>query len=384
MRSRPQIATILIGVGASGTERRMACVFEHLVRRRPGRHLLIVNRELYDLLALAGFDLQRPEVKVLEARSLFDRKKGAHASWLTNCGRLVTLLRYRREIAHLCRRHAVDAIQVFLEMVPVLGLWPIRGVTQIASLVSHLPKYYDGRSPSSRILKAALRNYSHIDALYDPIARGVAALGIPEHRISHPAWNCVDHVRFRPEPKEDIVTFTARAFSFKNPELMLQAVARVRDRTPGYRFYLLGRGPIMDRLQRQALQTGLDGCLEIAYLPDPSRIVNRSRIHVSLEQFDNATNQSLLEGMAAGCAIVASNVGLTDRVVTPDVGVLVPMHPDTVAEAVLDLIRRPDTVAAMGRAARAKVLRNHNIDRYLDYLTSIFEGRSPAAPLENS
>lgn len=48
----------------------MACVFEHLVRRHPGRHLLIVNRGLYDVLSLAGFDLDRPEIMTLERRPL--------------------------------------------------------------------------------------------------------------------------------------------------------------------------------------------------------------------------------------------------------------------------------------------------------------------------
>jgi hypothetical protein len=86
MSDRPRTATVLIGIGASGTERRMACVFEHLVRRRPGRHRLIVNRGLYDVLLSAGFDLQRPEVRVLERRFLLDRKKGAHSGWLMNPG----------------------------------------------------------------------------------------------------------------------------------------------------------------------------------------------------------------------------------------------------------------------------------------------------------
>ncbi len=373
MSDRPRTATVLIGIGASGTERRMACVFEHLIRRRPGRHRLIVNRGLYDVLVSAGFDLQRPEVRVLERRSLLDRKRGSHSGWLVNCGRLATLLHYRREITRICRRDEIDVIQALLEMVPVLGLWPIPGVVQIASLVSHLPKYYDGRSLSSRILRAALKNYSHVDALFEPIAAGVAVLGIPAHRISQPAWNCVDHFRFHPEPKEDIVTFTGRAYAFKNPELMLETVARIRARASGFRFYLLGRGPMMNRLERLARRAGLEQCLQVDYLPDPSPVVNRSRIHVCLEEFDNATNQSLLEGMASACAIVASNVGLTERVVTPDVGILVPLHPDAVAEAVLGLIARPDAASAMGRAAREKVLRNHNIDRYLDYLTGIFE-----------
>lgn len=46
----------------------------------------------------------------------------------------------------------------------------------------------------------------------------------------------------------------------------------------------------------------------------------------------------------------------------------VPLHPN----AVVGLIRRPDTVAAAGCAAREKVLRNHKIDRYLDHRTGMF------------
>jgi len=109
----------------------------------------------------------------------------------------------------------------------------------------------------------------------------------------------------------------------------------------------------------------------VTYMPDPSQIVNQSRVHVCVEEFDNATNQSLLEGLAAGCAIVASDVGYTSRVVTPDVGILVPLQPEAIADAVLSLINPPDTLDAMGQAARRKVLRNHSIDQYLDYLTGM-------------
>lgn len=151
-RERPRFATILIGIGASGTERRMACVFERLARRHPGRHLLLVNRGLLDVLLSAGFRLGPPDVHVLEGRSVLDRKVRAHSGALTNMGRLVTLLRYRGEIARICRSLDIEVAQVLLEMVPVLGMWPLPGVTQVASLVSHLPKYYDGRSFSSRFL----------------------------------------------------------------------------------------------------------------------------------------------------------------------------------------------------------------------------------------
>jgi len=370
-RERPRIATVLIGIGASGTERRMACVFEHLTRRHPGRHLLVVNRGLLDVLLSAGFRLGPPDIHVLENRSVLDRKEGAHSGLLTNVGRLATLLSYRREIARVCRSLHIEIVQAFLEMVPVLGLWPIPGVTQVASLVSHLPKYYDGRSFSSRLLSASLRNYRHIDALYEGIAEGLIGMGIPREKISHPAWNCVDHIRFHPEPKRDIVTFTGRAFAFKRPDLMLRAAELIHSQANHVRFYILGRGPLMKRLIDMAHRSGSDEWLTVTYMPDPSQIVNQSRVHVCVEEFDNATNQSLLEGLAAGCAIVASDVGYTSRVVTPDVGILVPLQPEAIADAVLSLINPPDTLDAMGQAARRKVLRNHSIDQYLDYLTGM-------------
>jgi glycosyltransferase involved in cell wall biosynthesis len=214
-----------------------------------------------------------------------------------------------------------------------------------------------------------LRNYRHIDALYEGITEGLVGIGVPREKISHPAWNCVDHVRFHPEPKRDIVTFTGRAFAFKRSDMMLRVAQLVHNEASHVRFYLLGQGPMMQQLIQAVRSSGLDQWVTVAYMPDPSQIINQSRVHVCIEEFDNVTNQSLLEGLAAGCAIVASDVGYTRRVVTPDVGVLVPLQPEAIAEAVLSLINRPDSLEAMGQAARQKVLRNHSIDQYLDYLT---------------
>ncbi len=367
-RERPRTATILVGIGASGTERRMAYVFENLAQRHPGRHLLIVNRELLDVLLSAGFRLQPPDVHILESRSTLDRKVRAHSGLLTNVGRLATLLNYRREIARVCRSLDIEVVQVFLEMVPVCGLWPLPGVTQVASLVSHLPKYYDGHSFSSHLLSLSLRSYRRIDALYEGITEGLIGIGVPREKIRQPPWSCVDHVRFHPEPKRDIVTFTGRAFAFKRPDLMLQAAELVHNQASHVRFYVLGQGPLMDQLVQMARRSGSDGWLTVAYMPDPSQIVNQSRVHVCIEEYDNATNQSLLEGLAAGCAIVASDVGHTRRVVTPDVGILVPLRPKAIADGVLSLINSPDSLDAMGKAGRRKVLRHHKVDQYLNYI----------------
>jgi glycosyltransferase involved in cell wall biosynthesis len=272
----------------------------------------------------------------------------------------------------------VGTIQAYLELVPFLGLFPVPGVRAIASLVSHLPKYYHRRHASCRLLLRALSRYQRVDALHGWIAGRLVELGVSPAKVRHPARNCVDHVRFRPEPKTRSVTFTARAIGLKNPDLLLDAARRVLARDPEVVFHVLGVGPRERRLRQLVARSGLDARLRLGYLPDPSPLVNRSLVHTSIEAYDNVTNQSLLEGMAAGCAIVATDAGHTREVVTPDVGLVVPPRAEALAEAITDLLARPDASEILGRNARAKVLREHNVEAYVDYLVALHDEAAEA------
>jgi glycosyltransferase involved in cell wall biosynthesis len=112
-------------------------------------------------------------------------------------------------------------------------------------------------------------------------------------------------------------------------------------------------------------------------MEDPSPVVNRSLVHISLERLDNFANQSLLEGMAAGCATVASDVGETHRVVTDEVGLLSPLEADPLADAILSLVDDPGKARKMGAAGRQRVMRNHHVDRYVDYLRLVHDLSQP-------
>jgi len=162
--------------------------------------------------------------------------------------------------------------------------------------------------------------------------------------------------------------------------LMIEVIDRVLSRRPDVRFSLLGRGSQQGQLVRRMRRQKWTESVLTGYFEDPSPIVNRSLIHVSLDQYDNFTNQSLLEGMSAGCAVVASNVGNTDRVVDEEVGLLVELNPESVAEAILQLADDPARVEAMGKAGRQRVLSRHHVDRYVDYLRALHDPNR-AAPL---
>lgn len=369
------IALVLPSVIASGTERRLSFVYRHLQRRYPGEYRLILSADVYPVLNRGGFGLdQLPGVHVLRRRSPLDIKGGADASALVNVGRMVTLFQYRQEIQRLIVQERIRLLHPYLELVPFLALTPIRAIPWIAPLVDHLPKYFDGRSLDSRLLLRAIRLAARTDCLYRRIALRVEALGADPRLLCNPAWNCVNHEAFHPEEKDEAsVTFAARTIDLKSPLLMIAAIEHVLRQRPGVRFSVLGKGDRESSLARAVIQRGWEGQVRVGYLEDPSPVVNRSLVHVSLDRYDNFSNQSLLEGMAAGCATVASHVGESHRVVTEEVGLLSPLEAEALGDAILRLVDNPDLAKELGRAGRKKVMAHHHVDQYIDYLRLVHD-----------
>lgn len=378
-----KVALVLPSVMASGTERRLSFVYRHLERRFPGRYRLLLSRELYGILNRGGFGLDRlPGVRVLGRRSRFDRKAEAHAPPLVDLGRLITLEGYRREVRQLVRAESISLVHPYLELVPFLALRPLRDVRWIAAVVDHLPKYFDGRSRDSRLLLRAISLSWRTDCLYPPLRENLVRLGVDPSRLNCPAWNCVNHEAFHPEEKESDVSYAARTIDWKNPMLMIDVIDYVLRHRPATRFSVIGRGKLQSALGRAIELRGWQGQVRIGYFEDPSPIVNRSRIHVSLDQYDNLSNQSLLEGMASGCAVVASDVGGTHRVVTDEVGIRTSLAPEAIGEAILALLADPARAQEMGRRGRERVLENHHVDRYIDYLRLLHDPATAVPILE--
>jgi glycosyltransferase involved in cell wall biosynthesis len=78
-------------------------------------------------------------------------------------------------------------------------------------------------------------------------------------------------------------------------------------------------------------------------------------VHPSHEEgFPN----TILEAMAAGKAVVATNVGgIPEAVMDGETGILVPpRRPDRLAEALLALLNDPERAARMGKAGRRRVV----------------------------
>lgn len=400
-----EVAMLLLNnSGVGGAERRFARVYQGL-RKRNVSIALVVNTSLLALLRQMGaLDETEPPALVIpewagglarrvsgrpvqrhaaEARpGLLARMRRAAAFWLRKMDYVMGsvsagwwLMRVRPKVMHLVLGGAYVALPLQL-----LGGAP----PAVVSVTNPNLRKMVGAKSALWLYRLALRRARVVDALTDTIRQTLEREGIAAERIRVPAGSCVDVDRFRPAPaKRPWVVFAGRLVPDKNPALFVEACAMVRPRVPDARFFVLGEGVLRSEIDALVRRHGLEAAVEVGWTPRVGAILAEAMVFVSLQREDNYPSQALLEAMACEAAVVATDVGLTWKLVDESVGIRVEAKPVTIADAVVRLLDNPDQALAMGRKGRQRVLRDHSLDAYLDYLEGVYASarRNPAGVL---
>ena len=97
-----------------------------------------------------------------------------------------------------------------------------------------------------------------------------------------------------------------------------------------------------------------------------------------LSSISEGISITLLEAMAHGLPIVATNVGGTPEVVVhDDTGLLVPPRdPDALADAIVWMIQHPFERRVMGRRGRLRVAAHFNLDSTIEQYQRLYEPAS--------
>lgn len=166
----------------------------------------------------------------------------------------------------------------------------------------------------------------------------------------------------------------ANLIHYKAHDVLLAGWTHVAARIPEARLWLVGEGPERPRLTRAIAQAGLDDRVvllgsrrDVADLLAAADLL----VHPSREEgFSNA----LLEAMAAGLPIVATDVGgNAEAVVAGLTGTLVPPDdPTALGAAVIDVLTQPDRGAAMGEAGRQRVVACFGDDRMVQAYDDLY------------
>lgn len=100
---------------------------------------------------------------------------------------------------------------------------------------------------------------------------------------------------------------------------------------------------------------------------EPFEILRRSKIFLALQEKENYPSQALLEAIASGCAIIATDVGETRKLLDDSCAVLIPYDADRLSDAILFLLDDAAKRRDMAEIARRKVFKDHTVERFADY-----------------
>ncbi|HET8625298.1 MAG TPA: glycosyltransferase family 4 protein [Gemmatimonadales bacterium] len=200
-----------------------------------------------------------------------------------------------------------------------------------------------------------------------PILRGAAGLIVPSEALGQlvrnrfgevvppliPIPSAVDAERFGERPKEARALVATRLNQGKGVHHVIEAMAALREH--GYELDVAGEGPERSGLERLARERKVTASFH-GWLPRASvdTLYERSGIFVLASAAENFP-VSLLEAMAARCAVVATRVGGIPEVVGDTALLVEPNSGGALVEALRALMLNPAMARELGERAARRV-----------------------------
>jgi sugar transferase (PEP-CTERM/EpsH1 system associated) len=220
----------------------------------------------------------------------------------------------------------------------------------------------------------------------------VNTIGVNKEKVLQ-IYNGVDQSLFKPGknsvtdipinkflPQEPIVIGTVgRLAEVKDQATLIRAFSTVLEASllakQHLRLVIAGNGPMMDQLEMLISELGLGDFVWMAGdrndIPEILRLLN---IFV-LPSIGEGRSNTILEAMATGLPIIATNVGGNPELVEDGVnGYLVPPgNPEKLAERIIKLTESSETRSLMGKVSLKKVHEKFNWDSTVENYLSVYD-----------
>jgi L-malate glycosyltransferase len=174
-------------------------------------------------------------------------------------------------------------------------------------------------------------------------------------------------------PNAEIVGCIARLVDVKDHATLLRAISLLAARRPALHVVLIGDGPCRPGLERLARELDISARTHFAgvrpNLPNLNHFFDVSALASLSEGFPN----SLVEAMAAGRPVVATNVGGNPDAVRPSTGILVPASdPSAFAHALERVLADEELRRRLGAAAAGIARAEYHVDTVIAGLERIY------------
>jgi len=289
------------------------------------------------------------------------------------------------------RRQQVDVVHTHLFNATLLGgvAAALAGVPAVATI--------HGNTLLAEEAAVARLTGAHLITVCSAAYGMALALGLTEDQVSL-IPNAVDSRRYSPERDghafrqrlgvpdgAPLVGMVARLSPEKGPDLFVQAASTVAAARPEVHLVLVGDGPMRAELERQIASLNLGGRLHLAgTAPDTSEVYPALDVACLTSRMEGIP-LTLLEAMASGRPVVATNVGgIPELVEMGETGWLVAQGDmRALSERILWLLDHPEEAVAMGRAGRRRVEESFDTRTQVSRVAALFrrlvETRRPQA-----
>jgi glycosyltransferase involved in cell wall biosynthesis len=239
-------------------------------------------------------------------------------------------------------------------------------------------------------VKNGLLQYHYLTHKLSGVSKAACAsleeAGIPKDKISliYSAFDISAFFPQEPSPstlkdlninKDDLIIGSMGRLKAPNKgmKILLQAAPIILEKIPNARFLLAGK-PSED-LTQLANDLGIAGRVIFpGFRNDVPQILSCTDIYVQ-PSFKEALGSSIIQAMAMGKPVVASNTGgIPELVKDNETGFLFePKNPEALAQAVLKLAKNETGRLKMGSLGRKRILESFTLDRMIDEIEGWYQ-----------
>lgn len=240
--------------------------------------------------------------------------------------------------------------------------------------------FYNGGSTNKAIYKKVHKRIFSENIILDCLSSNIANIlineaGVSPSKVFTSPCSFIDYSEcgvFRNE-KEKMICFAGRLNEQKGLNLLTPIISEIVNKIPDIQIVILGKGPLNSKIQSVINEKKLNKNVTLTYDSNPKKYLRKSMVFLSLQQNENYPSQSLLEAMACGNAIIATNVGLTNLLVSNNNGILIKENSTELLNAIINLFNSPEKTLKMGEFSYNKVIQEHTFKRFFSYLTGLYE-----------
>jgi len=220
---------------------------------------------------------------------------------------------------------------------------------------------------------------------YLPIGVAPAPVADPEARAAARRALTGVNPALHSTPSTRLAVYTGRLDEAKGLGELVAAWPAVLTRHPGARLWLAGEGPYQAALEEQIESRDLAGRIVLAgVFDDVDELLAAADLFV-LPSREEGMSRALLEAMAAGLPIVASDIpGNRNLVSDGEHGLLVPPGDvDALSAAVCRLLDEPEPAGRLGAAARDRLQNEFSLAAMAEKHLALFETLLRSSPMQD-